>query len=238
MLTKEEKSKLTFNADYEYSDALRGLIYKTEEELSDNFKSIFRTGVFEEKLGLSKERVEEALPVMKKYFSYWKRRPDEFVKFLTPKDSNFKLFFYQKLFLRAAIRHKYMYATFPRAYSKSFLAVLVLVIRCILFPGAKLFIVSGTKEQGAAIAKEKIEELKELFPALKNEINEKKSLYGKDYVRVQFKNGSRLDVVAARNSTRGGRRHGQKIGERHGLMLTVENDCFYLKNIKKKFHYM
>ena len=31
---------------------------------------------------------------------------------------------------------------------------------------------------------------------------------GKDYVRLEFKNGSKLDIVAARQSTRGGRRHG------------------------------
>jgi hypothetical protein len=115
--------------------------------------------------------------------------------------------------LRAAIRHKYTYATFPRAFSKSFLSILILLLRCILYPGAKLFVVAGTKEQGAAIAKEKIDELKELIPALKNEIIEKKSLYGKDYVRVVFKNGSVLDVVAARNSTRGGRRHGGLVEE-------------------------
>jgi hypothetical protein len=35
---------------------------------------------------------------------------------------------------------------FPRAYSKSFLSVLVLMIRCILYPGAKLFVTSGGKE--------------------------------------------------------------------------------------------
>jgi hypothetical protein len=35
---------------------------------------------------------------------------------------------------------------FPRAYSKSFLSVLVLMIRCILYPRAKLFVTSGGKE--------------------------------------------------------------------------------------------
>lgn len=73
--------------------------------------------------------------------------------------------------------------------------------------------------EGAAIAKEKIEELKEMIPAFKNEINERKSLYGKDYVRLEFKNGSRLDVVAARNSTRGGRRHGKKLDDMTSLII-------------------
>ena len=45
------------------------------------------------------------------------------------------------------------------------------------------------------------------------------SLFGKDYVKVEFKNGSRLDVVAARNSTRGGRRHGGLIEEVNKIAL-------------------
>ena len=60
--------------------------------------------------------------------------------------------------MRAAMRHKYVYAVFPRAYSKSFLAVMILMIRCILYPGAKLFITTGGKEQAAGIAKEKVDE--------------------------------------------------------------------------------
>jgi len=47
------------------------------------------------------------------------------------------------------MRYKYVYAVFPRAYSKSFLAVLVLLIRAILYPGAHLFSTAGGKEQAA-----------------------------------------------------------------------------------------
>ena len=43
---------------------------------------------------------------------------------------------------------------------------------------------------------------------------------GKDYVKVEFKNGSRLDVVAARNSARGGRRHGGLLEEVYKIALT------------------
>src|SRR5574344_899903 len=92
---------------------------------------------------------------------------------------------------------------------------MVLMIRCVLYPGAKLFVCSGGKEQAASIAKEKIEEICELIPAFKREINWKpgKTIFSKDYVKVEFKNGSRLDVVAARNSARGGRRHGGLLEE-------------------------
>jgi hypothetical protein len=90
---------------------------------------------------------------------------------------------------------------------------MILLIRCILYPGAKLFVASGGKEQAANIAKEKIEEIFELLPAIKNEVDLKHSTFGKDYVRLEFKNGSRMDVVAVRESTRGGRRHGGLIEE-------------------------
>ena len=167
------------------------------------------------KQGLSEERVMAILPEVSKYISFWREYPDKFVDYLAGENSKFKLYFYQRLFLRSVIRHKYAYATFPRAYSKSFLSVLILIIRCILYPGAKLFICSGGKEQAASIAKEKIEELLDLIPALKREINWKpgRTLFSKDYVRLEFKNGSKLDVVAARQSARGGRRHGGLIEE-------------------------
>jgi len=167
------------------------------------------------KVGLSEERVRAQIPEFKKWISFWREYPDIFVDMITPASSTFRLFFYQRMFLRVAMRYKYVYATFTRAFSKSFLSVLVLVIRAILYPGARLFIASGGKEQAANIAKEKIEELLDIFPALNKEIDWRpgKTQFTKDYVRLQFKNGSRLDIVAVRESTRGGRRHGGLIEE-------------------------
>lgn len=61
-------------------------------------------------------------------------------------------------------------------------------------------------QESAKIAKEKISEIFNLFPLLKEEIE--KDNYGADYVTLYFKNGSIFDVVSALNSQRGGRRHG------------------------------
>ena len=205
--------------DYEYSDGLKKLLEADNYKMSDQLLERLDLQKADQKIGMSDERIGDALPALKESIAFWREYPDKFIDAILPKGSKFNLFFYQRIFLRAAIRHKYCYATFPRAFSKSFLAVMILIIRCILYPGAKLFIVSGTKEQGASIAKEKIDELKEMIPAFKNEINERKSQYGKDYVRVEFKNGSRLDVVAARNSTRGGRRHGKKLDDMTSLII-------------------
>ena len=108
------------------------------------------------------------------------------------------------------MRHRYMYATFPRAYSKSFLSVLVLMLICILYPGSHLFVTTGGKEQAAGIAKEKADELCKLIPGLRNELDwtRGKTKTSKENIELIFKNGSRLDIMAARQSSRGKRATG------------------------------
>jgi hypothetical protein len=57
------------------------------------------------------------------------------------------------------------------AYSKSFLSVLTLMIRAILYPGAELFSTAGGKEQAATILYEKVQDICKKIPAFKNEID-------------------------------------------------------------------
>ena len=169
------------------------------------------------KTGLSEERIRESLPVIRQYIAYWREYPDMFVEFLCGPGNpeNFHLFFYQRLFLRAVMRHRYAYATFPRAYSKSFLSVLILMLRCVLYPGAHLFVTTGGKEQAAGIAREKAEELCKLIPGLKNEIDWSRgaSKASKNMVEYLFKNGSKLDIMAAQQSSRGKRATGGLVEE-------------------------
>ena len=169
------------------------------------------------KTGLSEERIRESLPIIKQYIAYWREYPDMFVEFLCgpTNPENFHLFFYQRLFLRAVMRHRYAYATFPRAYSKSFLSVLILMLRCVLYPGAHLFVTTGGKEQAAGIAREKAEELCKLIPGLKNEIDWSRgaSKASKNMVEYIFKNGSKLDIMAAQQSSRGKRATGGLVEE-------------------------
>ena len=163
------------------------------------------------KVGLSEERVRSIVPIARQYISFWREYPDMFVEFLCGNNpENFHLFFYQRVFLRAVMRHRYAYATFPRAYSKSFLSVLILMIRCVLYPNAHLFVTTGGKEQAAGIAREKAEELCKLIPGLRNEINWDRgaSKASKNMVEYIFKNGSKLDIMAAQQSSRGKRATG------------------------------
>jgi len=134
-------------------------------------------------------------------------------------DSGLHFYFYQRVFLRVAMRYKYVYMVFPRAYSKSFLSVLVLMCRCILYPRAKLFVTSGGKQQAADIVKEKVEELCALVPALARELDRRpgRTRQSKDYCIFVFKNGSYFDNVAASEKSRGKRRHGGLVEESVGV---------------------
>ena len=162
------------------------------------------------KQGLSEERIREQLPKIRNQIAFYREYPDLLIDFMKGPDSTFQFYFYQRVFLRVVMRHRYVYATFPRAYSKSFLSMMVLMLRCILYPNSHLFVTTGGKEQAASITIAKIEEICSLIPSLNNEINWDRgvSKKSKDDVRYVFKNGSSIDILAARQSSRGQRRTG------------------------------
>ena len=62
------------------------------------------------KIGLSPERVEAVMPVIRKYVAWWREYPDLFVDFMVrgtrtaPKDGEFQFQFYQRVFLRSVMR--------------------------------------------------------------------------------------------------------------------------------------
>ena len=180
------------------------------------------------KVGISEDRIKQQMPNLRQQIAFWREYPDIFVEFLCGPDNkeNFSLFFYQRLFLRAAMRHRYAYATFPRGYSKSFLSVLVLMLRCILYPNSHLFVTTGGKEQAAGILKDKADEICKLIPGIKNEIDWTRGATksSKNMVEYKFKNGSKLDVMAAQQSTRGKRATGGLMEECILIDQTILNE--------------
>lgn len=93
------------------------------------------------------------------------------------------------------------------------------MVRCVLYPRANLFVTSGGKEQAAGILKDKVNEICTLIPSFNREIDRRrgKTLEGKDYCKFIFKNGSTLDNIAAKENSRGKRRHAGLIEECVGV---------------------
>ena len=151
-------------------------------------------------------------------FQIFTAYPDIFLDLIKPSSSNFNLFPYQRIFLRACMRYTSIYITAARATSKTFLSILAKYLQCIFLTNHVGSIVEPNKAQAAKISKQKIYEIWRIWPLLKNELEPGMTdgvhaNFGKDYVELFFKNGARLTVVGALDSDRGLRTHATLIDE-------------------------
>lgn len=164
----------------------------------------------DKKQGISEQRIISQMDNIRSQIAFFRQYPDLLVDFMKGPNSTFNFYFYQRIFLRVVMRHRYVYATFPRAYSKSFLSVMALMLRCILYPGSHLFVTTGGKQQAASITIAKVQEICKLLPCLSNQINWDRGITTKsrDNVKYSFKNGSVIDILPAKDSSRGQRRTG------------------------------
>lgn len=199
---------------------MSNLIKKHDDLFDDSVvQRGMRNGIEIEKgVVLNEDYLKEHFDEIGEMFSIFSAYPDIYLDLIKPQDSNFELFFYQRITLRAVMRYKDIFITAPRAFSKSFITILGLILQCVFIPGTKRFICAPNKNQSAQIAKEKIVEIYDHWPLLRKEviggeISDTPGNFGKDYVTLKFRNGSQFDVVGALDSQRGGRRHGGLIDE-------------------------
>lgn len=133
---------------------IENLIIKNYDNGQDAVQKITRNGIELEKGAvLTLPYLERHQSELEKIMNVFVAYPDIFLDMIKPSDSNFELFFYQRITLRALMRYKDVYVTAPRAFSKSFITILALILQCIFMPGTKRFICAPNKNQSAQIAK-------------------------------------------------------------------------------------
>lgn len=166
--------------------------------------------------------------------SFFLKYPDYFIDMITPKDSYFKLYPYQRIMLRVFFRYQYVFGTFSRGASKSFLEIIANFLLDIMKSGFKNSVTAaGSKQQGRDIANEKFNEIKVLFPALEKEIMSLN--VGKDYLDLKTYNNSELNIVGCHNTSRGGRKHAGTIEEAFDIDVTTMNEVILpLFNVKRR----
>ncbi len=86
---------------------------------------------------------------------------------------------------------------------KSWLLAVFCCVRCILYPGTKVCIASGTRGQSINVLEKIKMELMPMSPLLRNEIGT--ILISTTAATVEFKNGSSIKVVTASDSARSNR---------------------------------
>ena len=89
-----------------------------------------------------------------------------------------------------------------RGIGKTFLTAIFCVIRCILWPGTKIVIASGTKGQAIEVLEKVRLELKPRSPELELEIDWKQTKINNTDAIIVFKNGSFMKVVSATDNAR------------------------------------
>ena len=92
-----------------------------------------------------------------------------------------------------------------RGIGKSFLSAVFCVMRCILYPGTKIVIASGTRGQAINVLEKILLELKPNSPELALEIDEKETRINGTNAQLVFKNTSYIKVVTASDSARSNR---------------------------------
>lgn len=193
-------------------------LFNPEERLFGRQDHVMRGGIELEKgVVITQEWLERNEELLFDCWNIYSAYPDIYLDMIKPAESNFDLFPYQRIFLRACMRYTTIYITAARATSKTFLSILAKYLQCVFIPNHVGSIVAPNKGQAAKITKQKIEEIWRIWPLLKNELElyrgEAHANFGKDYTELFFKNGSKLSVVGALDSDRGIRTHATLIDE-------------------------
>ena len=136
-----------------------------------------------------------------RYCAYYRANPHRFVADY--------LHIELKLFQKILIIMMNMTSTFvfiaARGIGKTYLSAIFCVMRCILYPGTKICIASGTRGQSINVLQKILLELKINSRELTAEMDEKQSTINGTNAQIVFKNGSYIKVVTASDTARGNR---------------------------------
>lgn len=167
----------------------------------------------EKNVPLSEQKLRSVEKKLQEKLTYWSAYPDLWAEeVLIPSGSSFHWMFYQRIMLRQLARVPLNHDTAARGVSKTFLTVFAFFHRAIFCPGSSLAIAAPSKAQSAQIGKQTVNDLLSRFPLLWNELSGP-PIGGKDYFEVRFKNGSKIEITAALDTTRGRRFDGIQVDE-------------------------
>lgn len=133
--------------------------------------------------------------------AYYRNHPDRFAEDYL--HLNLKIF--QKILLVMMFWSTTFVFIACRGIGKTFLSAIYCVVRCILYPGTRICIASGTRGQAINVLEKIIQELKPISAELRAEINEKESKMNGTNALIVFNNTSVIKVVTASDSSRGNR---------------------------------
>lgn len=149
------------------------------------------------------DRQQRILDGVAAYAGYYRSNPHRFAKDFLHLD----LRLFQKILLFMMNLSSTFVFIACRGIGKTYLCAIFCCIRCVLYPGTKVCIASGTRGQSLNVLEKIMTELKPNSPELAYEIDDKETRTNGNDAKIVFKNGSYIKVVTASDSSRGNRAH-------------------------------
>lgn len=146
-------------------------------------------------------RYEKILKGAADYCAYYRHNVHHFARDYLHLD----LALFQKILLVMMNVSKIIAFIASRGAGKTYLSAVFCVIRCILWPGTKIAIASGTRGQSITVLEKIIAELVPASPELKAEIDWKQTKVNNTQGIIFFHNSSFIKVVTASDSARSNR---------------------------------
>lgn len=153
-------------------------------------------------MAASRERQQRVIEGMAIWGSYYRQNIDVFVRDYLQLDF---LKWFQLMLLVMMDRARIFLWIAARGMGKSFLIAIFAVVRCILYPGTKVVITSGTRGQSINILEKIQTELMPASPNLRNEIDMSNTKFTGQDAKIMFKNTSYIKVVTASDNARSNR---------------------------------
>lgn len=146
-------------------------------------------------------REEKVLEGAAYWGAFYRKNPEKFVNDYL----HIRLHKFQKILLVMMFWSNVFVFIACRGLGKTFLSAIYCVVRCILYPGTRICIVSGTRGQAILVLEKIQQELKHRSPELCAEINESETKVNNTIGQIVFHNNSVIKVVTAADSARGNR---------------------------------
>jgi len=148
---------------------------------------------------IERDKAQKIMDTVAWRCAYYRANPQRFVSEVL--GIHLKLF--QKILIYAMMHYNFMMYLAARGQGKTYLTALFCVVRCILFPGTKIVVSSGTLKQANEVLLKIQDDFMKQSAILRSEIE--KCNIGQNDATISFKNGSWIKTRTSSENSRSAR---------------------------------
>ena len=148
---------------------------------------------------VAQDKEQRIMETVAWYAGYYRANPQRFVKDIL----NIDLKWFQQILIWAMMHYHYFIFIAARGLGKTFLTAVFCVVRCVLYPGTKVIVVSGTIKQANEVLLKIQDEIMTKSAFLRREIT--KCSIGVQDAEILFANGSWIRTRPSTDNARGNR---------------------------------